>query len=256
MIKHEWGQWGLFNNLLYLSSTAKNVQFSMETVVGIILGAIGGFVLAYLKKKAQNLALLEDVRRLEEEKRAVEKKFVVEIEQVKKEHNLDIEHRKYQYEDKRRVYSNFCNELDKYQSQGQVVFEKRLKPMLNNLFSVIEQSNGSHESLEFSLTECFSEMVELCNDLNLAFVEVKNQTNQLRLSISNEAEELLNELLTNLEQTKDLSNEFLQNVVSPDVLRDKEGQAQLTGVLVELGKRNETIRSNLISQMKSELQSI
>ena len=135
------------------------MESPIEILIGIILGAIAGYVAAYLKKKAQNRALLEDVRRLEEEKRSVEKKFVVEVEQVKKEHNLEIEHRKYQYEDKRKVYSDFCNDLDKYQSQGQVIFKERMMPMMTRLLESIEDSDGSTKSVEVSFSDYFSEML-------------------------------------------------------------------------------------------------
>ena len=232
------------------------MESPIEIIIGIVLGAVSGFLATYLKKKAQNRALLEDIKRLEEEKRAVEKKFVVEIEQVKKEHNLEIEHRKYQYEDKRKVYSDFCNDLDKYQSQGQVIFKEKMMPMMTRLFSSIENGDGTGETLEVSFAEYFSEMILLCNDLNLAFVEVKNQTNKLRLITSDEAENLLNELLVNLEQTKNLSNEFMQYLATPAGMQDKESQAKLTTVLTELGQQNEVIRTSLIKQMKTELQSI
>ncbi|WP_426358233.1 hypothetical protein ACPUVO_17630 [Pseudocolwellia sp. HL-MZ19] len=228
----------------------------IEIIIGIFVGAIGGFLVTYLKKKAQNLALLEDISRLEEEKRAVEKKFVIEIEQVKKEHNLDIEHRKYQYEDKRKVYSDFCNDLDKYQSQGQVILKERMMPMMKRLFASIENGNGSEESLEISYADYFSDMILLCNDLNLAFVEVKNQTNKLRLITSDEAETLLNELLKNLEQSKDLSNNLMQFLATPKGMQDKEQQETSTEILITLGQENETIRANLIKQMKTELQRI
>lgn len=221
-----------------------------------VAGVVGGFLATYLKKKAENLALLEDVKRLEEEKRIVEKKFVIDIEQVKKEHNLEIEHRKYLYEDKRKVYSDFCNDLDNYQSQGQVIFKERMMPMMTRLFKSIDNSDGSTESLEVSFSDYFSEMLLLCNDLNLSFVEVKNQTNKLRLITSDEAEKLLNDLLINLEQTKDLSTEFMQYLATPNGMNDKEKQSELTNTLTELGQKNEIIRTSLIKQMKNELQSI
>tara|TARA_B100001059_G_scaffold67198_1_gene63942 strand:- start:7176 stop:7874 length:699 start_codon:yes stop_codon:yes gene_type:complete len=232
------------------------LESPIEILIGIILGAIAGYVAAYLKKKAQNRALLEDVRRLEEEKRSVEKKFVVEVEQVKKEHSLEIEHRKYQYEDKRKVYSDFCNDLDKYQSQGQVIFKERMMPMMTRLLESIEDSDGSTKSVEVSFSDYFSEMLLLCNDLNLAFVEVKNQTNKLRLSTSDEAESLLNDLLINLEQTKNLSTDFMQYLATPNGMNDKDKQTELTNILTELGLQNEIIRTSLIKQMKNELQNI
>jgi hypothetical protein len=232
------------------------LESSIEIIIWISIGVIGGYFSAYLKKKAQNRALLEDVKKLEKEKRAVEKGFILEIEQVKKEHNLDIEHRKYQYEDKRKVYSDFCNELDKYQSQGQVFFKERMMPMMTRLFSSIENADGSDEIIEFSFSKYFSEMLLLCNDLHLAFVEVKNQTNKLRLTTSDEVETLLNELLTNLEKTTNLSSELMKYLATSTGMQDKENQATLTGLLTSLGEQNITIRADLIKQMKAELQSI
>ena len=44
--------------------------------------------------------MLEDIRKLEQEKRSVETYFVIKIEEVNKQHNLEFERRKYQYEEK------------------------------------------------------------------------------------------------------------------------------------------------------------
>ena len=66
----------------------------------------------------------------------------------------------------------------------------------------------------------------------------------------------MNDLLINLEQTKDLSTDFMQYLATPNGMNDKDKQTELTNILTELGLQNEIIRTSLIKQMKNELQNI
>lgn len=219
----------------------------------LVIGVLSGFFSAYFKKKVENRALLEDVRRLEEEKRDVEKRFVLEIELVKKDHQLDIERRKYQYEEKMRVYNTFCCELDQYQSKGQVILKEKAMPVINNFLRSFELASGSKENIDHSFSNYFTDMIMLCNELNLAYVDLKNKSNKLRLITSTESEYLLDQLLVNLKVSTDLSNQMFQFLATPEGMTNEEKKQTYIVQLLDLDIENQNLRSALILQMKIEL---
>lgn len=70
----------------------------------------------------------------------------------------------------------------------------------------------------------FNDMMLLCNEINLAYSELKNKSNKLRLIVSEEVESIIKELLENLNQNKDISNKLLQHVSTLDGMIDVQTQ--------------------------------
>ncbi|WP_122055217.1 hypothetical protein [Vibrio sp. Evd11] len=231
------------------------MELSVLKIVIFLAGCLSGYFIAYSKKKGENKALLEDIRQLEQEKRSVETDFVLKIEEVKKQHNLEFERRKYQYEEKSRVYSDFCSELDRYQSKGQVILKEQAMPMISRFLKSLEASNDSENLARISFSEYFSDVLLLCNELSLAFIEMKNQTNKLRLVTSEDTDLLLTQLTDNLQKLNDVSIEMMKFIATPEGMIDPNKQQQYTKCLVALGDDNQVIRNDLIQQMKAELTS-
>lgn len=231
------------------------MELSALKVVVFLVGCLSGYLIAYSKKKAENKAILEDIRKLEQEKRSVEADFIIKIEEIKKQHNLEFERRKYQYEEKSRVYSDFCSELDRYQSKGQVILKERAMPMISRFLQSLEASNGSENLARTSFSEYFSEVLLLCNELSFAFVEMKNQTNKLRLVTSEDTDTLLTQLTDNLQKSNDISIEMMKFLATPEGMLDQSKQQQYTETFISLGNENQVIRSDLIKKMKTELAS-
>ncbi|MGU5698538.1 hypothetical protein ACV1D9_15415 [Aeromonas allosaccharophila] len=231
------------------------MELSALKVVVFLVGCLSGYLIAYSKKKAENKAILEDIRKLEQEKRSVEADFIIKIEEIKKQHNLEFERRKYQYEEKSRVYSDFCSELDRYQSKGQVILKERAMPMISRFLQSLEASNGSENLARTSFSEYFSEVLLLCNELSFAFVEMKNQTNKLRLVTSEDTDTLLTQLTDNLQKSNDISIEMMKFLATPEGMLDQNKQQQYTETFISLGNENQVIRSDLIKKMKTELAS-
>ena len=59
-----------------------------------IAGGFSGYLASYFKQKGINRALKEDNKELENQKREIENYWAVQIEELKKSHNLDIEKKK------------------------------------------------------------------------------------------------------------------------------------------------------------------
>lgn len=81
-------------------------------IVNFLLGFLVFYLTAYSKTKGKNKALKEDISKLEDEKQKIIAKYQAETESIKKQHTLDIEKRKFQYEDKRIQFQKYFSILD------------------------------------------------------------------------------------------------------------------------------------------------
>ncbi|WP_320151126.1 hypothetical protein [uncultured Tolumonas sp.] len=223
-------------------------------IIIFISGCFAGYMTSYIKKKGENRALLEDIETIEEIKQKTESKYNVKIEDLKKEHQLEIQQRKSHFDEKLSAYNDFCSELDKYHGKGQEILKDKALPMISKFLTSLNSSEPG--SLPESFNNYFHDMTLLCNDINLAYSELKNSSNKLRLIVSNEIELILNDLLDNLSQNKDVSNNFIQYLATPDGMIDVKSQNEISNKLIEIDKANQTLRDQLIKQMRLELHQI
>lgn len=86
----------------------------MHIVLSFLLGMFVLYFTAYSKTKGKNKALQEDISRLEDEKQKVLAKYKIEMEEIKKQHSLDIEKRKYLYDEKRQQFVKLFSLLDEF----------------------------------------------------------------------------------------------------------------------------------------------
>lgn len=230
----------------------------MEIVINALIffaGSFSGFFASYLKQKAINRALREDNRELENQKKEVENFWSIKIEELKNTHRLDFEKRRHQYEDRRRLYSKFCADLDRYQSLGQEVLKEKSVPMIKKFLVALENSKEQHE-IDKCFSAYFESTVSLCNDITVSFSEIKHQTNGLRLVTSEETEMILEALIKNMEGISEKSINFLKYLATPAGIVDEKGRSDMEGSLVLLDKENALIRERLIKQMRNELNTI
>jgi sensor histidine kinase YesM len=95
----------------------------LYSVAGIALGFLSLYLTAYAKAKGKNQALEEDVSRLEDEKQGVIAKYQAELQELKRQHALDLEKRKYLYEEKRQQFTKFFAMLDEFELLSNLVYD-------------------------------------------------------------------------------------------------------------------------------------
>ncbi len=101
------------------------------TIASFVSGILAIYLTAYSKAKGKNRALKEDISRLEDEKQKIIAKYRAETEELKKQHSLEIEKRKYQYEDKRTQFTKYFSMLDQFHGKSHKIFTERFSPILN-----------------------------------------------------------------------------------------------------------------------------
>lgn len=220
--------------------------YNMEIVfniVAFILGALVLYFTAYMKVKGKNKALIEDVSRLEEEKQ-----------KVIKEHTLDVEKRKYQYESKRQEFTKYFHLLDEFHSRCNSAFVEKFQPITTAFFDSYLDENEKEQHQ--TLVKYNEDVHLLFLELNSEQLKLKSETNSIRLIASPKVDELLNTLEAHIEQATDLSTEMLKFMATPTYITDNSTVEPYQQEVAELGNSVIVLQNQLRNQMKQELDEI
>ena len=229
----------------------------MDVIFNILffgLGALSLYLTAYLRFKGRNKALLEDNQQLEEETQKVIAKYQAEAEELKKQHSLDIEKRKFQYEDKRLQFSKYFALLDQFHKESNSVVGKRFQPILNDFLLGFLNDN---ESVKNQAIVKYNEGVQgLIFDLNQEYLKIKTEQNSIRLIASPTVDELLDKLELAVKNATDANTEMLSFMSKQEFWEDQSKIAPFQEKLVILGQEVQSMHDALKQQMKRELNEI
>lgn len=194
--------------------TLEVLQILPSSLIGIFIGAASIYFGAYLKEKGKSLALQENVNFLEGEKQRIVSEYQKDIEDVKKEHQLDIEKRKHQYESKKSQYYNFMEEIDE--------FNGCLARSLSGAFSQImlefyEFANNVSGASKEELTLKFNKMaLSEVGNIKSQGMKLFSSLNAFKLSANGEIVELLKELMLAIKSSENNLVEIINYIGSPE----------------------------------------
>lgn len=226
----------------------------LHSVAGIILGFLSLYLTAYAKAKGKNKALKEDVSRLEDEKQRVIAKYQSELQELKRQHALDLEKRKYLYEEKRQQFTKFFSMLDEFQRRSYTLLGERFYPIMNQFLA--SYTGTSDEADQAAIADFNSGVQNLFYELSEEQIRIANETNSIRLIASGEMDELLDRLDEAVRESTNDTSEMLIFMATPVFWKDQslivpyQKKAEESGILVK------QCRDNIMRLMKRELQEI
>lgn len=228
----------------------------MELIISLLIflaGLVAGYIASYTKEKAKNLALKEDVAKLEDEKQKVLIKYTKEIEELKKSNTLDIELRKHKYQEKKEQFAKYFNLLDQYHRKSNEIFVEKFKP----IFKQLMQSATDDESAENERIGLFSERVMgLFNELNEEHLKLSTETNSIRLISSEEIDVLLDRHSLMVGQSTQETTEMIKIMVSPEYLANPSILDPFKQRVESGGIEIEKLSDEIKNRMKMELNEI
>ena len=119
------------------------IQFLKPYVIYLFFGFVGVLIL-YIRSFVQESAKINALKQKNKE-------LVQETESIKKEHQLDISKRKYQYESKKEQYINFFKLLDNFTNEATLRNQSELIPILEefnkNYLSAATLGNKQKENI-------------------------------------------------------------------------------------------------------------
>ncbi len=206
---------------------------------------VGGFVYLYWKERAKNLALLADNKHL-----------VEETETIKKNHQLDFEKRRYQYEHKHKQYSKYFEQLDEMGKQSVTAINEIFLPMVSKFRADIFKANGNLEKSRAAysgMSENFQQILKHTND---SLIRFKSETNSIRLIASPEVRALMDKMEILQATMIDFTAKLFKSIASQD---SGETEQEKQGVVTEFSSLNSEIQlcfTTLREQIRRELDEI
>jgi len=212
------------------------------------------YLTAYTKAKGKNHALKEDISKLEDEKQRTIAKYRDETEELKKQHSLEIEKRKYQYEDKRTQFTKYFSVFDQFQNKGHKLFTGRFTPIFSEYMAVcmeddVEKQNIANIEFNHGIQSLFNELYD-------EQIKISNETNSIRLISSPDVDKLLDELESAVKLSTNQAGEMIKFMATPEFMNDQALIVPYQTEAEELGVLVLQCRDKLRNQMKLELNEI
>ena len=219
----------------------------IEWFVAIFVLLIVLYLRTYITERAKINALKSQNAKLTREK-----------ESIKKDFQLEIERRKYQYESKKEQFIRFFQLLDSFGSNAHLEMQGKMMPIIDefnrNYFKAAIQNDKKGE---MKATAVFSsKLEELLFDAMKELTRIKNETNTIRLIASEPILRTLNLLELAYDKGFDVSSKMMKELHSQMATNDQEGMAKNQLKMQAIANLILNYKTALIDQMKMELNEI
>ena len=226
----------------------------LEIIFSFSAGALVVYLTAYAKAKGNNKALKEDISKLEDEKQNIVAKYRAETEELKKQHSLDIEKRKFKYEDKRAQFTKFFLMFDQFQNKGRSIINEDFTPLLSELLSSV--IIGTEESKKEAFYQFTNNIQHIIDKIYEEHIKMTNETNSIRLIATPEMDILLDEFESALNKAKDNASEMIKFMTTPEFFANQTLLIPYQKASEESGNLVSEYRVKLKNRMKCELDEI
>jgi hypothetical protein len=226
----------------------------LEIIFSFSAGALVVYLTAYAKAKGNNKALKEDISKLEDEKQNIVAKYRAETEELKKQHSLDIEKRKFKYEDKRAQFTKFFLIFDQFQNKGRSILTEDFTPLLSELLSSV--ITGTEESKKEAFYQFTNDIQHIINKIHEEHIKMTNETNSIRLIATPEMDILLDEFENALNKAKDNTSEMIKFMTTPEFFSNQTLLVPYQEASEKSGDLVSEYRVKLKNRMKYELDEI
>ncbi|MGH2666647.1 hypothetical protein [Flavobacterium sp.] len=227
----------------------------------IIFGLISLLILflkSFVQEKAKWKALKSENKKLVDETEKIKSQYSRELENLKKEHQLDLSKRKYQYESKKETYFKFFQLIDQFALDNNVKNQENLMPILDefnrNYLNAASQNNKKNETN--AVTVMSKKIQKLTFDAAQDLMKIKQETNTIRLIASNEILQKLNLLNLAYDKSMEVSNKMMSSLPAlmltndQDKIKKEQQEVEVSALVIN------QIKDEIIELMRSELNEI
>lgn len=230
--------------------------------IQIIVYTSGGLLILYIRtlivEKAKVKTLLKKNRQLTGESEEIKSKFNKEIEEIKKDHQLDVEKRKYQYESKKEQYLIFFKILDNFSAESNYKMQAEMLPIVEEFNrNYLNAASQNNKKGEIQATTVFSKKVQrLMMDANKELTRIKQETNTIRLIASDSILNTLDLLELSYDKNFEESSRMMKELQIQMLTNDQDGMAKNQRTMEAIASVITKYKNELIRQMRIELNEI
>lgn len=229
-----------------------NIDLSfLEPYLNYIIFAFLGLFILYVRTYTTEKAKIGALK-------SENKKLTEETERIKKDFQLEISKRKYQYESKKEQYILFFKLLDQFTNEANKSTQAKLLPILDEFNrNFLNASSRNDKKGETNATTVMSKkMQKLAFEANESLIKIKQETNAIRLIASDNIIQKLNLLELaydkNTEQATKLMNDLPIQVMCNDQkgMQNSQKEIEISALLIA------KIKDEIIELMRKELDEI
>ena len=187
----------------------------LEPYLIYMIFAFLGLLILYIKTYTTEKAKMEVLK-------SENKKLIEETERIKKDFQLEISKRRYQYESKKEQYILFFKLLDQFTNEANKSTQEKLLPILDEFNrNFLNSSSRNDKKGENNATSVMSKKIQrLTFEANESLIKIKQETNTIRLIASDRIIQKLDLLELaydkNMEQAIKMMNDLPKQMMSND----------------------------------------
>lgn len=172
--------------------------------------------------------------------------------------NLESERRTKVFEVKLNLYESYVSELDSFNQRNQVDLPARMQPLFDKYIKdYLGATECNNKEKERETIAWFTHKVQLLLQHGIKeFMKLQAQSNRLKLTATDEMIITFSELETLTRASMDKVNEFMSEFVTLTLNNDETRIGAYNAQLWQLSIQTQQKSSQLMSQMRAELQSI
>ena len=227
----------------------------LEPYLIYMIFAFLGLLILYIKTYTTEKAKMEVLK-------SENKKLIEETERIKKDFQLEISKRRYQYESKKEQYILFFKLLDQFTNEANKSTQEKLLPILDEFNrNFLNSSSRNDKKGENNATSVMSKKIQrLTFEANESLIKIKQETNTIRLIASDRIIQKLDLLELaydkNMEQAIKMMNDLPKQMMSNDQYGMKKSQREIEiSALVIKEIKDEISKTNQIDYANSLLPS-
>lgn len=223
----------------------------LEPYLIYMIFAFLGLLILYIKTYTTEKSKMEVLK-------SENKKLIEETERIKKDFQLEISKRRYQYESKKEQYILFFKLLDQFTNEANKSTQEKLLPILDEFNrNFLNSSSRNDKKGENNATSVMSKKIQrLTFEANESLIKIKQETNTIRLIASDRIIQKLDLLELaydkNMEQAIKMMNDLPKQMMSNDQYGMKKSQREIEISALVIKE----IKDEIIELMRKELDEI
>ncbi|MEG1141445.1 MAG: hypothetical protein RSE41_03175 [Clostridia bacterium] len=227
----------------------------IKWIIGALTLGFGIFFKSYLNEKGKLKAVKSENAKLINQTEEIKAKYSRELEELKKEHQLDITKRKYQYETKKEAYTKFFSILDEFSYENNIKGQENMQPILEEFNR--NYINAKTESQQNKAVVVMSKKIQSLTFESLKEVtRVKNENKLIKLIASDEIIHKLNSLDRALDNSSDVANSAIKNLPTLMVTNNQAQIEKDKNDIETWGGIVKDINDEIMQLMRKELNEI
>lgn len=230
----------------------------LTALMAFVLGLLSLAMRSYFSEKGKLKAQISENKKLIDQTEKIKAKYQRELEDLKRDHQLDIAKRKYQYEGKKDIYIKFFKLIDEFSTKNNIETQKKFLPILEEFNrNYLQSTSRQNKPAQTRAINVFQKKVQaLMFESNEDLVRIKQETNTIRLLASEDVVEKLDLLTYAFEKSMEKSHHTMTNLISLLLLGDQETISKNQKEIERDAAVIDGVKRDTINLMRQELNTI